>query len=116
MIKRFDEMMEIVHRLQEKLRQFLDISQNLSFQESHTELTKCFEYTDKIDEKLKDKVQLKTDSDDRCTDFAAELMCQYLSLMYEKAVLLIYTSRLKEELSKATKSKKKKHVNKFAKS
>jgi len=114
MRKPFEEMMEIVHTLQEKLRQFLDISSNLSFQESRAELTKCFEFTDKINEKLKDIVQLKTNSDDRCTNFAANLTCQYLSLLYEKSVLLIYTSRLKEELSNVKKSKKKKHVNKFA--
>ena len=106
----FDEMMEIVDSVQEKFKQFLKIAPKLSFQESHAELIKCKEFTDKINKKLKEKDKRNTDSDSYCTDLAATLMCQYISLMYEDTVLMAYTSKLKKEFSKR---KKKKHVNKF---
>lgn len=111
----FNEMMEIVNSLQEKLSHFLDIAFNLSFQESQTELTKCREFTNKIEKQLKDMVLIKTNSNDYCADFAADLMCQHLALLYEKAVSMTYTFRLEKELFRAT-NKKKKHVNKFTES
>lgn len=114
MRKHFEEMMEIVDRLQEKVRQFIEISPNLSFQESYAELSKCNEFTDKIDKKLKEMVRPATDSNIYCTDLAANLMCRYVSLIYEKTVLSDYNSKLKKEFFKASKLKKKKHENKFS--
>jgi len=116
MRKPFEEMMEIVDMLQEKLGEFIDIAPNLSFQESSTELTTCRKFTDKMDKKLKEMAPSKTDSNTYCTDLAANLMCRYVSLMYEDTVLWTHTNKLKEGLIKASKPKKKKHVNKFTKS
>jgi hypothetical protein len=112
----FAEMMETVDRVQEKLAQFIEIGPNLSFKESYAELIKCKEFTDKIDKKLKERDKIKTDSINYATDLAAYLMCRVLSLMYEHTALVTFTSNLKEELIKARKPKKKKHVNKFTKS
>jgi hypothetical protein len=112
----FAEMMETVDGIQEKLAQFIEIGPNLSFKESHAELIKCKEFTDKIDKKLKERDKIKTDSSTYATDLAAYLMCRLLSLMYENTALVTFASNLKEELFKTSKSKKKKHVNKFTKS
>ena len=122
MRKSFEEKMETVDVLQEKLSQFLDISPNLSFQESYDEMTKCNAFTDKIEKNIQEEIPQNTNSNRFGTDLAVVFMCRYLSVSYEKATLLTYTTKLKEELLKSSKSKKnvkskkKKHVNKFTKS
>jgi len=119
MRKSFEEMMEIVDMLQEKLAQFIERAPNLSFQDTCIEITKCNEFADKMDIKLKEMTPSKTDSVNYCSDLAANLMCRYVLLMYEDTVLIAHTSNLKKgfiNTIKFIKSKKKKHVNKFAKS
>ena len=106
--------MDLVDKINDKLRQFLDKSSDISLQESHKELFKCHQFVKETNKNL-NTINIDKNSSSRGVDYAAYYMCKCQLALYNHAALLTYTFNLHEELEKEQKSKKKKkHVNKFS--
>ncbi len=111
----FHEKMEMVDKINDKLSKFLDKQSDMSLQESRNELDKCHQFVEETDKNL-NTTNMRKGSVGEGTDYAAFFMCRCQLALYKHAVLLAHAFNLQGELDKQQKSKKKRHVNKFAKS
>lgn len=110
----FTELTKLVEENKTTLKNFLDKSNSLTFQQSVMEMFQSTNHYQKVQNRLR-QIPLRREGMGHSHDLCAYYMNELLAMMYDYSTLLVYTKRLSEEFIKLKINKPRKHQNKYAK-